>query len=1830
MTIEEQEDVPVVNGSDSLSVDVNVNDSNVENDGIETNNNEEPTEAFNEIEITVEGDNHEDNEEYNDEHNDDGTIDNNSIHTSDQQSTYSTTHMTPIKRKSTTATTSHLNENASISFLKLSFEKLLSIKDIMKKHQIIVQKCSTVLEILKTNKMPSEELIFEPLKLTCEQSNIEAKILALDCLSKIFTFNLFTKPIYWDYKSLNQSSLKNKKNSTADLDTGLDVSITEGKILLIEAAINVIISCYEGEGTDERVELQIIRVLTGAIVNESMPVHGKVLLQAIRQINNIFLLSLSPINQGIAQATLIQIVDSVYGKVMNLNNKQKLIKEKEKIHTDESNENNTMTLQQLQDTSNDNIQLTSDEIIGEEDELYVKDAFLVFRSMSNLASKVIEVDSLDMRSHQVRVKILSLHIIHLILKNYMDVFVNKDHLIFNKNSDETTILVDGIRKYLCLAISRNATSQLSSVYAITLEIYWLMIKNLRSEFKFEIPVFMDEIYFPLGEMKSSGSYQKRYILEVIRRLCCDPKIIIEFYLNYDCDTTLPNLCEKIIDYLTKFALLRVECTLQQKNNFKNFQKSHSLMKEVEKIPELNSSKLSSTQINPDSLLNFPNDFALKMISIDCIISFLQTLNITSGSPLVFQSSLNSSSTVSLDELKLIATDVRNRGLSIASGPFSPLSHSDSNVNNHSLTREESEDHLTNKINQFDTVKQRKTFLIEGIKLFNYSPKKGIAYLSQNGFIDKTNYESIAKFIMENDSLDKSQIGEYLGGSKEENIQVMHSFVDLLDFKNLGFLDSLRLFLQHFRLPGESQVIDRFMLKFAEKYVVDNPNTFANADTVYVLSYSVIMLNTDQHSPQIKKRMTFDEFAKNNRGIDDGKDLDIKFLEEVFKDIQNNEIILNSEHQAALISNDSTVNQQTLILGGSLFGRDYAKEAYSKASKVLSKKTESTVISLGKNNKTKNLKYYTFEQNINNNPEYVRSIFDTLWMSLLAGLTPPFKEYDDEETADLLLLGIRLSVHLSCIFDIEYARKSFLRGLVQFTNINNPEDMKDKNIKAIYTLLDIAIDEKSYLNDSWKDIFIVISQVERLRLLSKGVNSDSVPDLINAMISKKSIDIKRIQNENNASSGFFAAISGNSKRQSMSQQVLLHHFNQKLPIEMINKINSTELDVLIDKVFSKSNEIEGDGIFQFVEGLIEVAREEIQSSENSNEPRMFCLQKLVDVCYYNMSRIRLQWSELWKVMNQEFNEFGCNSNNKVSIFAIDSLRQLSERFFNIEELSHFKFQKEFLKPFDYIIINNSNLEVKEMVLDCIKYLIIKKSELIRSGWSTILEILEHIGFNVDNEKFVLKGLTIVKEIIDEHLNDIKEQNSFKKLVDCLCEYCKNERFQKISLKSLSMINELVERCGNEIEIENKANDEEYFNKYWFTLIFSFNNIIMEGNDLEVRSKALNFMFEALIDHGKKFNEKSWRKICFELLFPIFDILKRHGDISFNQNEGLWVWLSSTLIQALRKMIILFSTFFEELSKMMDGYLSLLISCICQDNDAISKIGISCLQDLIFTNMKKFDNEHWKKINITFKELFKLTSAVELFELDPLMNNQINNKNKANVEDGEEEQSEDDDDDDVDIDNDKEEFSSQEIVIKCVLHLHMIQLLSELFDNNEFYETITYDTLIEFSKLLFESYEFAKKFNEDYELRVRLWNGGIVDKLPNLLKQETSSVGVYISIIFRVYCDKDKCDEEGRQIIVEKLIPLSKSLLDRGIEFEERSETRNLQSWMPVIVEILEAITEFYEEDFQKVCPNVYEDVIKLVSGVGIGMVGDELRQVLCGFLARVGTVYVLPTRTVKSE
>ncbi|KAG9245808.1 hypothetical protein BJ878DRAFT_333626 [Calycina marina] len=196
-------------------------------------------------------------------------------------------------------------------------------------------------------------------------------------------------------------------------------------------------------------------------------------------------------------------------------------------------------------------------------------------------------------------------------------------------------------------------------------------------------------------------------------------------------------------------------------------------------------------------------------------------------------------------------------------------------------------------------RQRKKIIIKGAARFNESPKKGIEYLVSQGIIeDATSPEAITKFLRGTARVSKAVLGEYI--SKKGNEHILKAFMGTLNFDGKRVHVALREMLEAFRLPGESGLIERIMVQFSESYVAsDVPDGIVEADEVYIFAYAIVMLNTDQHNPNMKQqRMTPEQFSNNLRGVrkdKENRNFPAEYLLDVYNSIKTNEIIMPDEH-----------------------------------------------------------------------------------------------------------------------------------------------------------------------------------------------------------------------------------------------------------------------------------------------------------------------------------------------------------------------------------------------------------------------------------------------------------------------------------------------------------------------------------------------------------------------------------------------------------------------------------------------------------------------------------------------------------------------------------------------------------------------------------------------------------------------------------------------------------------------------------------------------------------------------------------------------------------------
>ena len=267
------------------------------------------------------------------------------------------------------------------------------------------------------------------------------------------------------------------------------------------------------------------------------------------------------------------------------------------------------------------------------------------------------------------------------------------------------------------------------------------------------------------------------------------------------------------------------------------------------------------------------------------------------------------------------------------------------------------------------LREQKAKLQHAAKVFNSSEKlekatRLLAMLKEHGLACTTTSElgtvsedldgdvqSIVKFLRETPGLNKQRIGVVIGEPDALSRRILADYTATFQFMDRPFTESLRVFLESFRLPGEAQKIDRIVQSFAERYCEENkPSVSArntqevamqhgteakeaangytggggdinaakteniparsdvqdgmenqhrmgvlkNADAAYVLSYSVVMLNTDQHNDSIRKKMTLEDFLRNSRGINDGEDLPKWFLTDIYRSIAAVEIKMSDE------------------------------------------------------------------------------------------------------------------------------------------------------------------------------------------------------------------------------------------------------------------------------------------------------------------------------------------------------------------------------------------------------------------------------------------------------------------------------------------------------------------------------------------------------------------------------------------------------------------------------------------------------------------------------------------------------------------------------------------------------------------------------------------------------------------------------------------------------------------------------------------------------------------------------------------------------------------------
>lgn len=130
--------------------------------------------------------------------------------------------------------------------------------------------------------------------------------------------------------------------------------------------------------------------------------------------------------------------------------------------------------------------------------------------------------------------------------------------------------------------------------------------------------------------------------------------------------------------------------------------------------------------------------------------------------------------------------------------------------------------------------------------------------------------------------------------------------------------------------------------------------------------------------------------------------------------------------------------------------------------------------------------------------------------------------------------------------------------------------------------------------------------------------------------------------------------------------------------------------------------------------------------------------------------------------------------------------------------------------------------------------------------------------VTTERVANYAFELVTLVYKQHFSLVVKYGSFADLTGCITDFCKVSKFQKISLQAIEMVRGLVgkmlecpETVLPSLSAEDgamvsttgaavNANDDPML-KYWLPVLNSFYDIIMTGEDLEVRRLYVQFCF-----------------------------------------------------------------------------------------------------------------------------------------------------------------------------------------------------------------------------------------------------------------------------------------------------------------------------------------------------------------------------------------------------
>ncbi|KAM7103851.1 Golgi-specific brefeldin A-resistance guanine nucleotide exchange factor 1 isoform 3-T4 [Ciconia maguari] len=721
-----------------------------------------------------------------------------------------------------------------------------------------------------------------------------------------------------------------------------------------------------------------------------------------------------------------------------------------------------------------------------------------------------------------------------------------------------------VKEELCRHLFQLLSVERLNLYATSLRVCFLLFESMREHLKFQLEMYVKKLMEIITVENPKMPYEmKEMALEAIVQLWRIPSFVTELYINYDCDYYCANLFEELTKLLSKNAfpvsgqlytvhLLSLEALLtvidstEAHCQAKVLSNLHQQEKEVVKSSPETMNSTKETSNNERVLSEGKSSSSVSEPAGACPP--------TSGC--------------------LMADQMKEGCMELEGG---------SEAAEKSIPRKPTRfSCILPSPQELMQIKNKKKLLITGTEQFNQKPKKGIQFLQEKNLLaTPIDNNEVARWLRENPRLDKKMIGEFV--SDRKNIDLLESFVGTFSFQGLRLDEALRLYLEAFRLPGEAPVIQRLLEAFTEHWRKSNGSPFANSDACFALAYAVIMLNTDQHNHNVRKQnvpMTLEEFRKNLKGVNGGKDFEQDILEDMYHAIKNDEIVM-PEEQTGLVKENYIWN--VLLHRGAT--------------------DEGIFLHVPPGS-------------------YDHDLFTMTWGPTIAALSYVFDKSLEETIIQKAISGFRKCAMISAHYGLSDVFDNLIISLCKFTalsseSIENLPTVFGSNPKAhiaAKTVFHLAHRHGDILREGWKNIMEAMLQLFRAELLPKAMVE--VEDFVDP---NGKIYLQREETPSNR---------GESTVLSFVSWLTLSGTEQsgmRGPSTETQEAKRTALECIKqcdpEKLITESKFLQLESLQELMKALISVTPDEETYDE---EDAAFCLEMLLRIVLENRDRVTCVW------------------------------------------------------------------------------------------------------------------------------------------------------------------------------------------------------------------------------------------------------------------------------------------------------------------------------------------------------------------------------------------------------------------------------------------------------------------------------------------------------------------------------------------------------------------------------------------------------------------------------